>query len=70
MTWVKYSRCTNNGCVWVRWNPEDQRVEMRNDGVRFLIQFTDQEWQAFIDGVRDGDFNLDRLKQEWTHTPL
>jgi predicted secreted Zn-dependent protease len=56
--WIKASLSYANGnCVEVRSRP-DGRVEVRNS--RYpdtrLPPFTPAEWQAFLAGVRSGEF--------------
>jgi hypothetical protein len=58
--WIKASASYANGnCVEVRARA-DGRVEVRNSrfpGIH-LPAFTPQEWMAFMDGVRAGEFDL------------
>lgn len=57
-TWVKSSFSYANGdCVEVRAHP-DGEVEVRNSRFpdRELPPFTHAEWDAFVAGVRQGEF--------------
>jgi hypothetical protein len=61
--WVKSSLSFSNGnCVEVRGLPGGQ-VEVRNS--RFpdqaTLTFTKGEWDAFLGGVRAGEFDLEAL---------
>jgi hypothetical protein len=58
LRWRKATACTGGNCV-----------EIANDGDRFLVRdsknpqtepfvFTRTEWQAFVAGVRAGDFDF------------
>lgn len=57
------SRCYESGCVGVGALP-DGGFAIRN--TRFddgpVITFTAQEWEAFIGGVKDGEFDAGRLR--------
>ena len=54
--WVKSTRCESNSCVECR--KVDGGVEVRNStNPDHVLFFTDDEWQAFIGGAQDGDFN-------------
>ena len=56
--WLKSSHSYANGnCVEVRRNP-DGRVEVRNSRFPDLLlpAFTRGEWDAFIAGIKSGDF--------------
>lgn len=62
-SWIKSSLSFSNGnCVEVRALPGGH-FEIRNS--RFpdqrLRSFTTQEWEAFLDGVRAGEFDIDVL---------
>lgn len=57
--WVKSSRSYANGnCVEVADLP-GARVGVRNsrDPEGLVLQFTPDEWRAFIGGVHDGEFD-------------
>ena len=61
--WKRASACppgVNPVCAEVRIDPNGS-VQMRNsqDGDDALIlTFTHQEWEAFLDGVKAGEFDL------------
>lgn len=58
--WIKASASyANSNCVEVRARA-DGRVEVRNSRIPEvqLPSFTPQEWAAFIDGARTGEFDL------------
>jgi hypothetical protein len=58
--WMKSSGChTSATCVEVRHGMS--MVYVRNSqhkGVEEFLCFTHQEWEAFIAGVKNGDFDL------------
>jgi hypothetical protein len=58
-TWVKSSLSFANGnCLEVSEQP-DGTVAVRNsrDHDQGVLRFTPDEWQAFIGGVRNGEFD-------------
>lgn len=57
VTWRKSSRCADNLCVEVAHLP-DGRVALRNSGGGPQLEFTPAEWDAFLGGVKDGEFEL------------
>lgn len=56
--WRKSSYSGANGCVEVQ--ELDDRVTIRNSRDRNgpVLEFTSQEWRAFVKGVRDGEFGI------------
>ena len=57
--WRKSSRSGNNGqCTEVRWRSDavDVRDSKRPDEA--VLTFTAGEWQAFVSGVKHGEFDL------------
>ena len=57
--WVKSSLSFSNGnCVEVASLPEGE-VGVRNsrDSEGLVLRFTSDEWQAFLGGVRNGEFD-------------
>ncbi len=61
--WVKANRSNGTGgsnCVEVFYEPQSDVVIVRHskhtDGIR--IPYTREEWEAFCDGVRKGEFDL------------
>lgn len=62
--WVKSSRSNGNGgnnCVQVRAASGTGTTFVRDSkhgGVGPVLKFTSAEWQAFIDGVKSGEFDL------------
>jgi hypothetical protein len=59
-TWRKSSRSGTNGCVEVA--VVDGRIAVRDSKDRRgpALVFTPLEWEAFVGGVRDGEFDLTR----------
>ena len=59
LTWVKSSLSFSNGnCVEVASLP-DGEIGVRNsrDAEGAVLRFTSDEWQAFIGGARNGEFD-------------
>ena len=56
--WRKSSRSGTNGCVEVAMF--DGRIAVRDSKNRQgpVLEFTPVEWEAFVGGVRDGEFDL------------
>lgn len=56
MDWIKSSYCASNGsCVQVGIDSDGWRW-VRDDAGEFITVEPDQ-WQAFIDGVKAGEFD-------------
>ena len=56
--WTKSSHSGNNGCVEVAHGDEQIAVRDSKDPSGPMLLFTPREWRAFLDGVRDGEFDL------------
>ena len=59
--WTKSTKSVDTkDCVEVRRESETGEIEVRNSNRPHLgaIPFTDAEWAAFVEGVRDGEFGL------------
>jgi hypothetical protein len=56
--WRKSTYCSNGDCVEVA--VLDEEVVVRNSKNRHgpILHFTPIEWEAFLSGVRDGEFDL------------
>lgn len=55
-TWRRASRCGNGTCVEVARAGGD--VLMRDSkNPRQVLRFTAAEWEAFVGGVQDGEFD-------------
>jgi Domain of unknown function (DUF397) len=56
--WRKSSHSGTNGCVEVA--VVDDRVAVRDSKDRRgpVLEFTPDEWEAFVSGARDGEFDL------------
>lgn len=57
--WRKSTYSTVNGCVEIAFL-DDGMVAVRDskDSQAQALRFTPVEWRAFIDGARDGEFDL------------
>jgi hypothetical protein len=57
-TWNKSSHSGNNGCVEVAHGDDQIAVRDSKDPSGPMLLFTPRAWRAFLDGVRDGEFDL------------
>lgn len=58
-TWSKSSYSNNNGsCVEVRRDGIDVLVRDTKDREGGTLRFNTQEWLAFVNGAKTGDFDL------------
>lgn len=53
--WKKSSFCDSNGCLWVAVEDEEVLV---TDGHAHFLRVTPQEWQVFVAGVKNGEFDM------------
>lgn len=61
MNWQRSNKCGGGECIEVAFDAPDAEypVAMRNSKVPGeILWFTLEEWEAFINGVKDGDFAL------------
>jgi Domain of unknown function (DUF397) len=58
--WVKSTHSVNNGCVEVAFVDGQVGVRDSKDREGPVLVFTAHEWEAFIGGARDGEFELPR----------
>ena len=56
--WIKSSYCNNGTCVEVGIGSVEVAVRDSKDPDGSVLAFTLAEWEAFLDGVRSGEFNL------------
>jgi len=56
-TWRKSSRSGTNGCVEVALDPAEVAVrDSKQQGRGPVLRFNAHEWEAFLAGVRNGEF--------------
>jgi len=55
--WHKSSRSESNGCVEVAFFDGQIAVRDSKDRSGPVLQFTHREWEAFLAGVRRGEFD-------------
>jgi hypothetical protein len=63
VSFTKSSFCSSGACLWARVLPNGN-VSVTNDNVdgSWPVQiFTPEEWNAFIDGVKNNEFDYDTL---------
>ena len=58
--WVKSTRSGSYGCVEVAFVDGQVGVRDSKDREAPVLLFTANEWEAFIGGARDGEFELPR----------
>ena len=59
MTWRKATKSGNNGsCVEVRKVDDTIQVRDSKNPNGPVLDFTEAEWDAFLDGTSKGEFNL------------
>lgn len=66
--WRKSSRSGNNGCVEVAFDNAEVAVRDSKDRTGPVLRFNAQEWEAFLAGVRDGEFNRDNEAPTQSHS--
>jgi hypothetical protein len=62
-TWRKSTRSGTNGCVEVGLVADQVAVRHSKDRQGPVLLFTAHEWEAFLGGARDGEFELPRLQR-------
>lgn len=61
--WRKSTRSGNNGCVEVALDTTGVAVRDSKDRTGPVLLFTAHEWDAFLAGVRNGEFDRGRSRQ-------
>jgi Domain of unknown function (DUF397) len=61
--WRKSARSHNNGCVEVVLVDGQVAVRDSKDRQGPVLMFTAHEWEAFLGGARDGEFELPQLRE-------
>jgi hypothetical protein len=56
--WRKSTRCGSNACVEVANVAGTYLVRDSKDPDGAVLRFSVQEWAAFVDGVKAGDFRV------------
>lgn len=58
--WKKPTKCGSNGCdcIEVSVAPNDIWVRNSKDPNGTVLKFNDGEWNAFVHGAKDGEFDL------------
>jgi Domain of unknown function (DUF397) len=59
--WRKSSRSGANGCVEVALDPSEVAVRDSKDQDGPVLRFNAHEWEAFLAGVRNGEFEQPKL---------
>lgn len=62
--WARSSRCVSSGCLEVRILPDG--VLLRNSKAQsgLVLECTLEEWTAFVEGVRAGEFDVEVRGEE------
>ena len=58
ITWRKSTYCANGDCVEVALLEGEVVVRDSKHPHGPMLHFTPIEWEAFLNGARDGEFNL------------
>jgi hypothetical protein len=58
LDWKRSRRCDASTCVEVAPHGDLVVVRDSKDPNGLMLQFTRDEWEAFIGGVQDGDFRF------------
>jgi hypothetical protein len=64
--WHSSSRSASSGCVEARYDALTTRVRRSKTRAAADLVFTPREWAAFVAGVRDGEFDLDPARPDFT----
>lgn len=56
--WWKSSHSSDGGCVEISRLEEQVLVRDSKDRNGPVLRFSYKEWKAFLDGVRDGEFEV------------
>lgn len=56
--WKKSSRCDTSACVEVYVSPLGGALVRHSDKPDEILSYTDAEWEAFLAGAKDGEFDV------------
>lgn len=57
--WKRSSRCDIGDCVEIQIDKEFGEVQVRDSkNPKVFMAFSTEEWQAFIAGAKDGEFDV------------
>jgi hypothetical protein len=62
LSWRKSSASASGDCVEVALSQGSILVRDSKERCPYILEFTSSEWRAFLSGVRDGEFDLERLE--------
>jgi hypothetical protein len=63
-TWRKSSLSATNGCVEVALDPTEVAVrDSKQQGGGPVLRFNAHEWEAFLAGVRNGEFEQPKPRE-------
>jgi Domain of unknown function (DUF397) len=57
--WRRSSCCINAGCVEIRVVGDAVLVRDSKDDRGLVLSYTREEWAAFVEGVKAGEFDVD-----------
>lgn len=57
VAWAKSSKCSDGTCVEVGHDAHGMILVRNNQAPADIVSFTQDEWVAFIAGVRNGEFD-------------
>lgn len=58
VAWHRAAGCESNGCIEVAQRPDVMLVRDSKNLDQVPLQFTRAEWDVFVEGVKDGEFDL------------
>lgn len=58
--WKRSSFCESSSCVEVSVGRDTDRIWVRESGSR-SVTFSRREWEAFLKGVKAGEFDVETL---------
>ena len=57
-TWRTSSYCTTGACVEIAFDGDSVLVADSKEDRRQALQYTKDEWRAFIAGAKNGEFDI------------
>lgn len=63
LTWRVAKDCNTSNCVAIALTDGMVAVRDTKDPGSPVLLYTETEWQAFIDGAKNGEFDLQRLSE-------
>jgi uncharacterized protein DUF397 len=58
LRWLRSSHCSSGACVEVAWTGDHVLVRDTKNPHTTPMEFTADEWAAFVQGARSGEFDF------------